>query len=89
MKAILVTTQHRGVFFGYVADDQDMAARTMRLDNARCAISWATKNGVAELAEIGPNRNSKIGSRANIAALHEITAVWECTEEAVKAWEAA
>ena len=88
-KAILVTTEHKGVFFGYVPAKQDMAARTMALDNARCAIYWATKTGVAELASVGPNSNTRCGARANIAALHDITAVWECTPEAVAAWESA
>lgn len=88
-KAVLVTTEHRGVFFGYVAEDQDMTARTMSIDGARCAIYWATKTGIAELAAVGPNGNSRVGSRANIVALHDITAVWECSPEAVSAWEAA
>jgi len=83
---VLVTTQHRGVFFGFVPADQDMTARTMRIADARCAIRWATTRGVAELAEIGPNENTKIGACATLAALHDITAVWECTQEAVKQW---
>jgi len=87
MKPILVTTQHRGVFYGEVPPEQDMNARTMRLENARCAIYWATKRGVAELAEVGPSDNSRIGSPANIAALHDITAVWECTPEAAQRWK--
>lgn len=89
MKPVLVTTQHRGVFFGYVPDDQDMTERAMRLERARCAIYWATKKGVAELASHGPNERSKIGSQATIAALHDITAVWECAPEAEAAWRSA
>ena len=86
--AVLVTTQHRGVFFGWVQKDQDMSARTMSLKGSRCAIHWRTTNGVAELAEIGPNQDSKIGSKADLVALHDITAIWACTEEAVTAWTA-
>lgn len=87
--AVLVTTQHRGVFFGYVPADQDMTARTMALRGARMAIFWNTKTGVAELAEIGPNSGSKCGARADIAALHDITAVWLCAKVAISAWESA
>ena len=89
MKAVLVTTQHRGVFFGFVPDEQDMAARTMALKEARCAIYWGTSRGVAELAETGPTGSSRIGAPADIAALHDITAVWEVSEQAVKAWQSA
>lgn len=87
MRSILVTTAHRGVFFGEVPDDYDLTQTTMRLENARCAIYWATTKGVAELAAQGPNENSRIGSVATIAALHDITAVWECTPEAVEKWK--
>ena len=89
MKAVLVTTQHRGVFMGYVPDEQDMNARTMRLENAKCAIYWKTKKGVAELAHIGPNKESIIGSPATIEALHDITAVWAVTAKAEDAWQSA
>lgn len=86
MKSVLVTTKHRGVFAGLVPDDQDMTARTMSLTEARCAIYWATTGGVAELAEVGPNAKSKIGASADIAALHDITAVWNITQAAWRAW---
>jgi len=88
MKAVLVTTKHRGVFAGLVADDQDMAATVMPLKEARCAIRWATTKGVAELAEIGPNAKSFIGAPADLEALHDITAIWTITEKAWKAWKA-
>jgi hypothetical protein len=87
VKPILITTEHRGVFFGYVPEDQDMTARTMALKSARCAIYWATKTGVAELAAIGPNENSRIGAEADIEAIHDITAVWAVTAEAEAAWK--
>lgn len=89
MKSILVTTQHRGVFYGEVPDDQDMTARTMALKNARCAIRWATTRGIAELASDGPNADSKIGAAADINALHDITAVWSVTDNARAKWIAA
>lgn len=89
MKPVLITTQHRGVFMGYVPDDQDMTARTMALKTAKCAIYWKTKKGVAELAEIGPSDESRIGSPADIEAIHDITAVWAVTTEAEAAWKSA
>ena len=85
---VLVTTEHRGVFAGLVPADQDMTARTMALQSARMAIYWATKRGVAELAEIGPNEKSRIGAPADIAALHDITAVMLITDKAWEKWNA-
>lgn len=89
MKAILVTTEHRGVFFGNVEDDQDLSAKTLALKGARCAIYWGTTRGVAQLAETGPTEKSKIGAVADIEALHDITAVWACTGAAAEAWDGA
>ena len=87
MKAVLVVTQHRGVFFGLVPEKQDMTARTMALKQARCAIYWGTTKGVAELAQSGPNASSRIGAPADLEALHDITAVWSVTTEARAKWE--
>ena len=86
MKAILITTKHRGVFAGLVDDDQDMNARTMALKDARMAIRWRTSKGIAELAEKGPNEGSLIGAKADIAAVHDITAIWKISPEAWKKW---
>ena len=89
MKAILVTTAHRGVFAGLVKDDQDLNAKAMPLKEARCAIYWGTTKGVAELADTGPTNKSRIGSPADIEALHDITAVWNIKDEAWKKWQTA
>lgn len=86
MKPILVSTQHRGVFFGFVDDDTDLTQRTFSLKDSRMAIRWSTTKGIAELAEDGPNSGSRVGAKADLIALHDVTAVWECTEKAVKAW---
>lgn len=86
MKSVLVTTKHRGVFYGRVPDDQDMTAGTMGLQGARMAIQWGTTRGVAQLAETGPTNSSKIGAPADILALHDITAVWAVTDEAAAKW---
>ena len=86
MTPILVTTKHGGVYAGLVPSTQDRNATTMALKSARCAIYWATKAGVAELASVGPNDKSRIGAVANIEALHDITAVWTVTPEAWEAW---
>lgn len=89
MKAILVTTQHRGVFGGLVPDDQDITATKMALKDARMAIYWGTTKGVMELADTGPTNKSRISAPADIPILHDITAVFEIKDEAWKKWTSA
>lgn len=85
-KAVLVTTSHRGVFFGYATDTD---GSTIKLRAARNCIYWsADVRGFIGLASSGPSKSSKIGPAANIE-VRDITCVAECTPEAVAAWEAA
>lgn len=86
MKQVLITTAHRGVFAGEIADDQDIAAKAMPLTNARMAIYWGTTNGVMELCDTGPTSKSKISAPADIPMLHDITAVFAITPEAWAKW---
>jgi hypothetical protein len=88
-KPVLVTTQHRGVFAGLVPVDQDMAARTIALTEAKMAIYWGTTKGVMQLAETGPTGKSRISAPADIPALHDITAVFDVTPDAWAKWVAA
>ena len=80
---VMVTTQWRGVFAGYLESDNDTV---VELSNVRCAIDWMTKGGFLELAEVGPNERSKIGNTAPYAKLQGVTGLWYCTPEAAKAW---
>ncbi len=86
MKQVLVTTAHRGVFAGEIADDQDLTAKAMPLQNAKMAIYWGTTRGVMELASVGPNSRSKISLPANIPMLNDITAIFEITPQAWAKW---
>lgn len=86
MKPVLVTTAHRGVFAGLIADDQDIAAKAMPLYAAKMAIYWGTTKGVMELAETGPTKKSRISAAADIPMLHDITAVFAITEKGWEKW---
>ena len=81
-KPVLVTTQHRGVFAGLVPADQDMAARTIALKNAKMFIYWGTTKGVMQLAHTGPTSKSNVSAPADIPALHDVTAIFDMTPEA-------
>ena len=82
---VLVTTKHRGVFFGYALDT---SGETIHLTRARCAIRFGTTGGFMELAEFGPTAKSKVGARADIQ-VRDVTSVTLVTEQATAAWEAA
>jgi hypothetical protein len=83
-RAVVVTTEHRGVFFGY-ATDTDGAI--IKLRAARNCIFWPVENkGFMGLAAMGPVQGARVGPAADIS-LRDITSVIEATEQAVKAWE--
>lgn len=83
-RAVIVTTAHRGVFFGYATKtDGDV----IRLHKAQLCVYWsADVKGFMGLASGGPTSNCRIGPPAEIE-LRSITAVLEVTPSAVKAWE--
>lgn len=85
-RPVIVTTAHRGVFFGYAEDtDGDQIA----LKRARLCLYWsADVKGFMGLASDGPSKSCRIGPAADIT-LRSITAVLEVTREAVTKWEAA
>lgn len=84
-KPLLVTTVHRGVFFGYgVPTDGE----TMELERCRMCIYWPEENhGVWGLAKDGPKTGSRIGPAVATMILRDVTAVAEVAPEAVNAWE--
>ncbi len=89
-KAVVVTTEHRGVFFGYVPANADLTAKVIKLDQARMCVYWPQGNrGVVGLAATGPISGSKISPAAPEMILQDVTSVMAVTEEAVKAWESA
>ena len=85
-RPVVVTTAHRGVFFGYA---QETTGPTIRLRAARMCVYWsADLRGFMGLASHGPNSHCKIGPAADIE-LRDITAVVEVDKEAVAKWESA
>ncbi len=86
-RPVLVTTEHRGVFFGYVEDDSKFPAE-ITLKRMRCCVQWRSMHGFLALASDGPNKDCKIGPYAN-GTLAKITGYWDVEPKAVEAWEAA
>lgn len=84
-RAVLVTTAHKGVFFGYATDT---AGAIIALRAARCCVYWSGTKGFLGLASDGPNKDCRIGPAADIE-LRDITSVAAVTPAAVAAWESA
>lgn len=85
-RAVIVTTAHRGVFFGYATKtDGD----TIALKRARLCVYWtADLRGFMGLAANGPSNGCRIGPAADIE-LRAITSVVAVAPEAVAKWESA
>ncbi len=85
-RPVLVTTVHRGVFFGYA---DDTSGETIKLKRARNCLYWPPSNkGFIGLASDGPAEGARVGPSADLE-LRNITCVVECSEAAVAAWERA
>lgn len=82
-RPVVVTTEHRGVFFGY-ADKTD--GETIKLKDARLCVYWSSDlQGFMGLAAKGPSASCRVGPAADIE-LRNITSVLEVTKEAEKRW---
>lgn len=85
MRPVIITTEYRGVFFGYA---DDTSGDTVTLKNARNCIYWSAKTGgFMGLASKGPGAGSRIGERVDQIELRKITSVIEVSDAAVSAWE--
>lgn len=88
-KPVLITTEFRGVFFGYLKDDSEAPAK-ITITGARCCIYWhASVGGFLGLAAKGPNKDCRIGVRVPEVTLYKVTSITPVEDSAVKAWEAA
>ena len=85
-RPVLVTTQYRGVFFGYA--DADPVDRVLKLSRGRNCIYWPKETkGFLGLAKDGPLPGARVGPAVDIT-LYGVTCVAICTPEAVSRWEA-
>ena len=83
MKSVIVTTLHRGVFFGYINPRQE-GNKTLALNKCRNVIKWVGSRGFLGLASHGPEEGSLIGSEAPRVLLHDVTSVSDCTDTAAE-----
>ncbi len=84
-RPVIITTAHRGVFFGYATETD---GETIALRRSRLCVYWSADcKGFMGLAANGPTKTCRVGPAADIT-LRNITAVLEVSAEAAKAWEA-
>lgn len=86
-RPVLVTTSHRGVFFGYA---EDTTGPIVTLKRARNCVYWSRDvRGFLGLAKTGPSGDCRIGPATDSIELRDITCVAEVSPEAIEKWEAA
>jgi hypothetical protein len=85
-RPILVTTQHRGVFFGYSSATE---GPVVNLKRGRMCVYWSSDlRGVLGLAVMGPGPQCKIGPAIDLQ-LSDVTMIAEVTPQAAEKWESA
>lgn len=86
---VLVTTEFRGVFFGYLKDDSKAPAE-IELTGVRNCLYWSSDvGGFLGLASTGPTSGCKIGKKVPELKLYKITSVTPVESAAVDKWERA
>lgn len=83
-QALVVTTEHRGVFFGY---GEVTEKKIIRLENARMCVYWPQENhGVLGLASDGPKAGARITPCIPAILIQGVTSIMETTREAETEW---
>lgn len=86
-RPVLVTTENRGVFFGYT---EDKPGETMTLKAARNCLYWSRDTkGFLGLTTTGPSAGCRVGPPTEELFLLKVTSVAAVSAEAAEAWEKA
>ena len=85
---VVVTTEFKGVFFGYVDAKQKLDVDTIRIEKARMCVYWSTDvRGALGLAATGPTTGCKVGPAVPAITLKKVTSIMEVSPEAAEKWE--
>lgn len=92
VRAVVISTEHKGVFFGYATDaaiaawEKDTSA-SIKLDRARMCIYWPTsQRGYPGLVCDGPREGARVSPAAALT-LAKITSIGDATPESIDRWE--
>jgi hypothetical protein len=87
-QAVLVTTEFRGVFFGYVVEDKNLPD-DITLSKVRNCIYWSSDvGGFLGLASNGPTSGCKLGAQVPELRIFKITSVTPVSLGAQEKWNA-
>jgi hypothetical protein len=82
---VVVTTKHRGVFFGELVAAN---GSTVVLKGCRNCLYWdKSVKGFLGLAATGPLEGSLVGPAAEETELRSVTSTTKCSEAAIARWE--
>lgn len=91
---VIVGNERYGLYYGETSatDREIVATKSVRLENCRHICHWRGKTGgITSLAAHGPcgpqAQESRIGAPAPSSLLTGIVNVFDCSDEAVKAFE--
>jgi hypothetical protein len=82
--AVVVCTEHKGVFFGYTSSPK---CPHVILKRARMCVRFVNTRGVLGLAAKGPVEGCKISDAVPSIELPDVHCVMEASPAAVEAWE--
>jgi len=87
-RAVLVTTLHRGVFFGYVGSEHKPNDETIKLSRSRNVVYWSSDcRGFMGLAATGPTKSCRISTQAPGTELRNVTSVTDVSDAAAAEFE--
>lgn len=82
---LVVTTAHKGVFFGYGTPTTD---KTIRIERAQMCVYWSSDvKSVVGLAANGPSKGCRVGPPAPAMTLQDVTGIIEASPEAEAKWK--
>lgn len=84
-KSVIVTTEHRGVFYGKLKS-YDEAKRVAVLDDALMVIYFGTTQGLFQLGATGPTASSKLSAKVPDIRLEKTVSIIGVSAAAEEAW---
>lgn len=86
---VVVTTEHRGVFFGRLEERHEIHQKLhVRLSEARNILFWSRDTrGFLGLASIGPAKGSRVGPKVDTLELRDVTSIAVASDAARDAFE--
>lgn len=85
---VVVTTKHRGVFFGSIAEMPGSDEQVLNVENIQMCVYWsADVKGVLGLASHGPGDGCRVARPVpGTTQLRDVTAVFPASDEASGRW---